>query len=73
MFQLIQDDGGKEIKLKKGSKIKLTTDQTFRENCNEEILWIDLQTISKVIQIGRRIFIDDGRISVVATEIGLKL
>jgi pyruvate kinase len=59
-----------ELTLEKGAKIKLTTDDAFMEKCTKEVVWVDYKNIVKVIVPGKRIFIDDGLISVVATEIG---
>ena len=59
-----------ELTLVKGDKIKLTTDDAFMEKCTKDVVWIDYKNITKVIVPGKRIFIDDGLISVVATEIG---
>jgi len=64
------DDGRKELILEAGDVIKLTTDEAFKEKCTKEVLYIDYKNITKVIQPGKRIFIDDGLISVKATEIG---
>jgi pyruvate kinase len=50
--------------------IKLTTDDEFKEKCTKDVLWVDYKNITKVLEPGKRIFIDDGLISVVATEIG---
>ena len=33
-------------------------------------MWVDYKNITKVIEPGKRVFIDDGLISVVAVEIG---
>merc|ERR1712001_60774 len=63
------DDGRKEITLKKGESIKITTDEQFKEKCTAEVLWVDYKNISKVISPGKRLFIDDGLISVVCKEI----
>jgi pyruvate kinase len=59
-----------ELTLEKGAKIKLTTDDAFKEKCTKDVVWLDYKNITKVIVPGKRIFIDDGLISVVATEIG---
>lgn len=64
------DDGRMELQLEKGATIKLTTDDSFMEHCTKDVVWLDYKNITKVIVPGKRIFIDDGLISVVATEIG---
>merc|ERR1712062_932893 len=53
------DDGRKELTLKAGASIKITTDDAFKEKCT-----------SKVLEPGKRLFIVDGLISVKCTEIG---
>merc|ERR1711874_22885 len=63
------DDGRKEITLKKGETIKITTDDQFKEKCTAEVLWVDYKNITKVMVPGKRLFIDDGLISVVCKEI----
>merc|ERR1711942_200890 len=64
------DDGRKEITLKAGSKIKITTDDARKEKCSSEVLWLDYKNITKVVVPGKRLFIDDGLISVKCTEVG---
>jgi len=64
------DDGRKEIVLETGDKIKITTDDAYKEKCTKDVLWLDYKNITKVLEPGKRIFIDDGLISVVAVEIG---
>ena len=64
------DDGRKEVMLETGSAIKITTDEAFKEKCSKEVLWVDYKNITKVMRPGKRLFIDDGLISVVAKEIG---
>merc|ERR1712168_1629668 len=64
------DDGRKEIQLKAGNSIKITTDEAFKEKCTSEVLWLDYKNITKVVEPGKRLFIDDGLISVKCTEIG---
>jgi len=64
------DTGRKEVLLKAGDSIKLTTDPAFRAACTAEVLWLDYASITKVMVIGKRLFIDDGLISVRCTKIG---
>merc|ERR1712198_630177 len=64
------DDGRKELTLKAGATIKITTDEAFKEKCTSEVLWLDYKNITKVMEVGKRLFIDDGLISVKCTEIG---
>merc|ERR1719414_2475412 len=64
------DDGRKELALEAGAAIKIVTDDALREKCTKDTLWVDYKNIPKVLTPGKRIFIDDGLISVVAKEIG---
>merc|ERR1719154_53898 len=64
------DDGRKELTLKAGSTIKITTDDEFKEKCTADVLWLDYKNITKVMVPGKRLFIDDGLISVVCKEVG---
>jgi len=64
------DDGRKELELKAGASIKITTNDEYKEKCTEDVLWLDYKNITKVLTPGKRIYIDDGLISVMATEIG---
>merc|ERR1719330_1824834 len=64
------DTGKLEVTLEKGASIKITTDDAFKEKCTKDILWVDYKNINKVLKPGKRMYIDDGLISVVAKEIG---
>jgi pyruvate kinase len=64
------DDGRMELTLKAGATIKVTTDDSYKEKCTADVLWLDYKNITKVMVIGKRLFIDDGLISVRCTEIG---
>jgi len=64
------DDGRKELIFEAGDTLKLTTDDAFKEKCTKEVVWLDYKNITKVLVPGKRIYIDDGLISVKALEIG---
>ena len=64
------DDGRKEIVWEAGDIVKLTTDEAFKEKCTKEVVYVDYKNITKVMVPGKRIFIDDGLISIKANEIG---
>ncbi|KAF3832349.1 hypothetical protein F7725_026014 [Dissostichus mawsoni] len=59
-----------EVELKKGNMLKITLDDTYADNCSEEVLWLDYKNITKVVEIGSRIYIDDGLVSLQVKEIG---
>lgn len=40
------------------------------EKCDEKILWLDYKNITKVVQTGSHVYIDDGLITLTVKEIG---
>ncbi|XP_049869734.1 pyruvate kinase-like isoform X1 [Pectinophora gossypiella] len=65
---LLKGGGSAEVELKKGDTIKLTTDASFAETGTESVVFVDYKNITKVVQPGNRIFIDDGLISVICSQ-----
>ena len=58
------------MELKKGNMIKLTLDDSFMDNCDDTVLWLDYKNIPNVVEIGSKIYIDDGLMSLQVKEIG---
>lgn len=67
---IICQSGTAEVELKKGNMIKITLDDAYIEKCSEETLWLDYKNITKVVEVGSKIYIDDGLISLQVKEIG---
>nr|XP_043886471.1 pyruvate kinase PKM isoform X2 [Solea senegalensis] len=67
---LIKGSGTAEVELVKGNIIKITLDDAYQENCSDEILWLDYKNITNVVEIGSKIYIDDGLMSLQVKEIG---
>lgn len=63
-------DGQKEVLLKQGSTVKITTDDSFKSKCSSDVIYIDYKEIVDVVEPGKRIWIDDGFISVSVTSVG---
>uniref|UniRef100_A0A673XYJ0 Pyruvate kinase n=1 Tax=Salmo trutta TaxID=8032 RepID=A0A673XYJ0_SALTR len=67
---LIKGSGTSEVELKKGNMIKLTLDDAYQDNCDEDNLWLDYKNITRVVEQGSKIYIDDGLVSLQVKEIG---
>ncbi|KAH0508559.1 Pyruvate kinase PKM, partial [Microtus ochrogaster] len=67
---LIKGSGTAEVELKKGATLKITLDNAYMEKCDENTLWLDYKNICKVVEVGSKIYVDDGFISLQVKEKG---
>lgn len=61
------------MELKKGETIKITLDDQYMEKCDEKTLWLDYKNITKVVQVGSHVYVDDGLITLTVKEVGERL
>jgi len=64
------EGGVTEMELKKGARIKVTTDPAYFNKSSSQVLYLDYQNISKVVRPGNKIYVDDGLISLVVSKVG---
>lgn len=57
------------LELKTGERIRVTTDDSFKESCTAQNLYVDYENITKVVKIGSKVYVDDGLISLIVEEI----
>ena len=67
---LIKGSGTEEMELKRGATLKITLNKAFMK-CDERILWLDYKNICKVVEVGSKISVDDGLISLQVKEKGM--
>jgi len=59
-----------EIELIQGNKVNVTTDEAYKEACDGENIYIDYKNIVGIMNVGKRIYIDDGNMSLIVLEKG---
>lgn len=58
-----------EVELKRGEKIRLTTDDSYKTTSTAVNLYVDYKNMTKVLKPGSKVFIDDGLIALTVDEI----
>ncbi|KAA3677113.1 pyruvate kinase [Paragonimus westermani] len=59
-----------EVSLGAGMSIRVTTDEAYFEKCSDKMVYVDYPNIVHVLEIGSKIFLDDGLISFVVKNKG---
>ncbi|XP_065886442.1 pyruvate kinase PKM-like isoform X2 [Dysidea avara] len=67
---LLKGGSGAEIELKDKDLITLSTDRKFADCGDNNTLYVDYVNITKVVQVGSLVYVDDGLISLRVKEIG---
>ena len=57
-----------EILLKEGEYVNVTTDPAYKEAVDSENIYVDYVNIAKSVAIGKRVYIDDGLLSLLVVE-----
>lgn len=66
---LLEGGGSAEVELKRGASIKLTTNKEYAEKGNANIVFVDYSNIVNVVKPKNRVFVDDGLISLIVTDV----
>jgi pyruvate kinase len=61
-------EGVSEILLKEGEYVNVTTDPAYKEAVDSENIYVDYVNIAKSVAIGKRVYIDDGLLSLLVVE-----
>ncbi|KAL7623497.1 Pyruvate kinase [Parahypoxylon ruwenzoriense] len=51
---------GEDIPIKSGHVLNITTDEKYKTSCNAEYMYVDYVNITRVIEPGKVIYVDDG-------------
>ncbi|KAL1919776.1 uncharacterized protein VTP21DRAFT_1707 [Calcarisporiella thermophila] len=64
---IVPNDG--EIEIKTGMELTFTVDDKYREQCSASTVYIDYKNLPKVIQKGKKIYVDDGVLTFEAIDV----
>jgi len=61
--------GDADIPISAGAEINITTDEKYATACDDKNMYVDYKNITKVIEVGRIIYVDDGVLAFEVLEI----
>uniref|UniRef100_H2M4I8 Pyruvate kinase n=1 Tax=Oryzias latipes TaxID=8090 RepID=H2M4I8_ORYLA len=67
---LVKGKVDEEVQLVKGSHVRVVTAESERDKTDATMVWVDYPHLPKVLEKGRRIYIDDGLLALKVLEIG---
>ncbi|KAL6488943.1 hypothetical protein MHYP_G00026840 [Metynnis hypsauchen] len=67
---LVHGNADGEVKLERGALVKVVTGEAERDGTDGAKVWMDYPSLPSVVQVGSRIYIDDGLIALTVLEIG---
>ncbi|XP_072758948.1 pyruvate kinase-like [Anoplolepis gracilipes] len=70
---LLEGGDSAEVELVKGQTFKLSTDEAYMKKGNAQVVYISYKNISKVLKVGTRMFVDDGLISLIVSDVSPNL
>lgn len=59
-----------EIPIKAGHEMIFSTDDQYFNSCDDKVMYLDYKNITKVIEVGKVVYVDDGVLSFEVLEIG---
>lgn len=62
-------DGGGTIEVLTGAKFTLTTNPDWKEKGTSECVWVNYEGITEAVQVGKRVLLDDGLVSLLVTDV----
>jgi len=57
-----------EVELEGGGEVLVTVDDTYRERCDQHVIWVDYKNIMSLVNVEQRIYLDDGLLSLIVKE-----
>lgn len=60
---------GMDIKIPVGHEFIVSTDPKYSEACDDKVMWVDYQNLTKVTAPGKLIYVDDGILSLLVLSI----
>lgn len=66
----LYQSGTGEVILEAGRSLRITTDPSYEQNSSDQVLYVDYPNIVHVLEVGSKIFIDDGLLSLVVKNKG---